>query len=68
MNRELIVKLTECKPCTAIGKNLKSVSPAKFNHHMPCAELGTHSMGSKEKAKSPNVTNFLDEYIENHYA
>ena len=39
MNRGLIVKSTECKPCTAIGKNLKSVIPAKqFQPHIPCAE------------------------------
>ena len=28
MNRELIVKSKDCKSCTAIGKNLKSVIPA----------------------------------------
>ena len=40
MNRELIVKATECKTCTAIGKNLKSVIPAKqFRPHIPCVEL-----------------------------
>ena len=39
MHRELIVKATECKPCTVIGKNLKSVIPAKqFNPHIPCVE------------------------------
>ena len=39
MHRELIVKATECKPCTAIGKNLKSVIPAKqFTPHIPCVE------------------------------
>ena len=39
MHRELIVKATECKPCTAIGKNLKSVIPAKqFTPHVPCVE------------------------------
>ena len=39
MNRELIVKATECKPCTAIGKNLKSVIPAtQFGPHIPCVE------------------------------
>ena len=39
MNRELIVKATDCKPCTAIGKNLKSVIPAKqFHPHVPCVE------------------------------
>ena len=39
MHRELIVKSTECKPCTAIGKNLKSVIPAKhFTAHIPCVE------------------------------
>ena len=39
MHRELIVKSTECKPCTAIGKNLKSVIPAKqFTPHIPCVE------------------------------
>ena len=30
---------TESKPCTAIDKNLKSVTPAKhFQLHIPCAE------------------------------
>ena len=39
MHRELIVKATECKPCTVIGKNLKSIIPAKqFNPHIPCVE------------------------------
>ena len=39
MHRELIVKATECKSCTAIGKNLKSVIPAKqFTPHIPCVE------------------------------
>ena len=37
MNRDLLVKAIECKPCTAIGKNLKSVIPAKqFQAHTPC--------------------------------
>ena len=37
--REIIVKATECKPCTAIGKNLKPVTPAKeFELHIPCVE------------------------------
>ena len=37
MHRELIVKATDCKPCTVIDKNLKSVIPAKqFNPHTPC--------------------------------
>ena len=39
MNRQLIVKTTECKPCTAIGKNLKSVIPAKqIPPHILCVE------------------------------
>ena len=39
MHRELIVKATEGKPCTVIGKNLKSVIPAKqFHPHIPCVE------------------------------
>ena len=39
MHRKLIVKATECKPCTVIGKNLKSVIHAKqFNPHVPCVE------------------------------
>ena len=39
MNRELIVKATECKPRTVIGKNLKSVFPAiQFRPHVPCVE------------------------------
>ena len=39
MNCELIVEATECKLCTAIGKNLKSVIPAKqFRPHVQCAE------------------------------
>ena len=32
MHHELIVKATECKPCSVIGKNLKSVIPAKQFH------------------------------------
>ena len=37
MNRDLLVKAIECKSCTAIGKNLKSVIPAKqFKAHTPC--------------------------------
>ena len=39
MHLQLIAKPTECKPCTAIGKNLKSVIPAKqYNPHIPCVE------------------------------
>ena len=39
MNRQLIVKATECKSCTAMGRNLKSVIPAKqFRPHIPCVE------------------------------
>ena len=39
LNCELIVKSRECKPGTAIGKNLKSVIPAKqFQPHIRCAE------------------------------
>ena len=39
MHRELIVKSTECKPCTVIGKNLKSIIPANhFAPHLPCVE------------------------------
>ena len=30
MNRDLLVRAIECKPCIAIGKNLKSVIPAKL--------------------------------------
>ena len=37
MNRDLLVKAIECKSCTAIGKNLKSIIPAKkFKAHTPC--------------------------------
>ena len=37
MNRDLLVKAIECKSCTAIGKNIKSVFPAKqFKAHTPC--------------------------------
>ena len=37
MNRDLLVRATECKPCTAIGKNLKSIILAKqFQAHKPC--------------------------------
>ena len=37
MNQDLLVKAIECKSCTAIGKNLKSVIPAKqFKAHTPC--------------------------------
>ena len=37
MNRDLLVKAIECKSCTAIGKNLKPVIPAKqFKAHTPC--------------------------------
>ena len=33
----MLVKAIECKSCTAIGKNLKSVIPAKqFKAHTPC--------------------------------
>ena len=38
-NGELIDKATKCKPCTAIGQNLKYVIPAKqFKPHIPCVE------------------------------
>ena len=39
MNSELIVRSTECKLCTAIGKNLISIIPAMLFHtHIPCTE------------------------------
>ena len=39
MNSEIIAKATECKPWTAIGKNLKSLIAAKqFKPHIPCVE------------------------------
>ena len=39
IHRELIVKATECKPSTVIGKNLKSLIPAKqFNPHISFVE------------------------------
>ena len=39
MNRELVAKATEYKPCTTIGKNLKCVIPAKqIRPHIPCVE------------------------------
>ena len=38
-HRKLIVKATDCKPCTVIGKNLKPVIPTRqFNPHIPCVE------------------------------
>ena len=37
MKRDLLVRAIECKPCTAIGKNLKSIIPKKqFQAHKPC--------------------------------
>ena len=37
MNRDLLVKAIECKTCSGIGKNLKSVIPAEqFLAHTPC--------------------------------
>ena len=37
MHHQLIVKATECKPCTVIGKNLKSLILAKqFHPDVPC--------------------------------
>ena len=37
MNLDLLVKAIECKSCTTIGKNLKSVIPAKhFKAPTPC--------------------------------
>ena len=39
MNLEIIFTATECKPCAAIGNNLKSVNPAKqFKPQIPCVE------------------------------
>ena len=37
MNRDLLVRAIECKPCTAIGKNLKpTISAKQFQAHKPC--------------------------------
>ena len=37
MSRDLLVRAIECKPCTAIGKSLKTIVPAKqFQAHKPC--------------------------------
>ena len=38
MNREMIVRSTSCKPCTAVGKNLKSVNLASNSTPIPCTE------------------------------
>ena len=39
MNRDLLVCAIVCKTCTAIGKNLKSIIPAKqFQAHKPCID------------------------------
>ena len=39
MHRELTLKATECKPCTVISKNLKSLIPATpFHPHVSCVE------------------------------
>ena len=39
INSEIIVKATECKPGTAIGKKIKSVILAnQFKPHIPCVE------------------------------
>ena len=43
INRNLLVKTIECKSCTAIGKNIKSVFPAKqFKAHTPCRTLNLY--------------------------
>ena len=37
MNLDHLVRAIECKPCTAIGKNLKSMFRARqFQAHKPC--------------------------------
>ena len=37
MNGDLLVRALECKPCTAIDKNLKYIIPGKqFQAHKPC--------------------------------
>ena len=97
IHRELIVKATESKPCIVIGKNLKSIIPAKhFNPHIPCVEPNQEiqidfggpifeEKGNEvyflaaiyrfpkyptayiyDKANGPNVSKFLDMYIEIH--
>ena len=39
MQREILNKAAQCKPCTVIGKNLKSVVPAsKWRHLLNCSE------------------------------
>ena len=39
MNRESLVKATECKPCTSMSKNCISLIPAKhFRPHISCVE------------------------------
>ena len=97
MNREFIVRSTECNSCTAFGRNLKSVIHVKqFHPYISCAEpnqeididfsgpiynekgheiypLAAIVRFSKfptaciiDKANGPIVTQFLDNYIENH--
>ena len=57
MNHEIIVKATECKPCTAIGKNLKSAIPAKhLKLHIPCVE-------PNQELQSDFVGPFFDENV-----
>ena len=37
MNKDLFVRAIECKPCIAIGRNLKSIIPIKqYQAHKPC--------------------------------
>ena len=37
MNRDLLVRAIECKPCTGIGRKLKSIIPVKqFQEHKLC--------------------------------
>ena len=60
MNCDFLVRATECKPCTAIGKNLKSIIPAKqFQAHKPCIvpnqEIQIDFAGTISKAKDHEI-------------
>ena len=72
MNRDLLFQAIDCKVCTAIGKNLKSIIPAKqFQAHkprmVPNQELQIDSAGpiNNEKDHETYILTRIDRFSKN---
>ena len=72
MNRDLFVRSIDCKSCTALGKNLKSVIPDKqYQSHkprgLPNQEIQTDFAGpmNNEKEHEIHLLTCIDKFLKN---